>query len=144
MSIFRLLPLSLVIAACAGTLTAQSVPERTPAISQSSDSGQLRTAADSDLLSLHPILESDSPNALDRIVGEDYSIRPTQFSIPRKFITNMDSPQADAVCLKMRVYKVARDGPNTDSIHPAGYTTCSPAARFVTHTIDGVIRPSLP
>jgi|SRR5579863_2086620 len=144
MSIFRLLPLSLVIAAGAATLTAQSAPEKAPATIQSPDSGQLYTAADGKMLSPYPIVESNSPNTLDQILGGDSSLRPTQLNLPRKFIINMDSPQADAVCLKMRVYKVARDGPNTDSIHPAGYTTCSPAARFVTHTIDGVIRPNLP
>jgi hypothetical protein len=144
MLIFRLLPLSLVIAAGAATLTAQSAPGNAPTTIQSPDSGQLNIAADGGILSLYPILESDSPNPLDRIVSEDYSLQPTQLSIPRKFITNMDSPQTDAVCLKMRVYKVARDGPNTDSIHSTGYTTCSLAARFVMHTTDGVIRPSLP
>jgi hypothetical protein len=144
MPIFRRLPLSLVIFAAVATLTAQSAPEKTPATILSSDSDPLNTSANSDLLSLYPILESNPPDALDRIVSGDYSLRPAQLSIPRKFITNMDSTQSDAVCLKMRVYKVARDGPNTDSMHPAGYTTCSSSARFVTHTIDGIIRPSLP
>jgi hypothetical protein len=49
-----------------------------------------------------------------------------------------DSP-SDNTCLKMRVYKVARDGPNTDSIHPAGYSTCSLAVRFRTYSVDEVI-----
>jgi len=104
----------------------------------------LNAAADGDLLSLYSNVDSNATNALDQILSGDYSVRPTQLSVPRKFIANVDATQADAVCLKMRVYKVARDGPNTDSMHPAGYTTCSPAARFATHTVDGVIRPSLP
>jgi hypothetical protein len=45
---------------------------------------------------------------------------------------------ADAYCLKIRSYVVARDSKNSDSVHPVGYTTCVPASRFrlKTATID--------
>ena len=36
----------------------------------------------------------------------------------------------DSYCLKIRSYVVARDSKNSDSVHPAGYTTCVPATRF--------------
>ena len=36
----------------------------------------------------------------------------------------------DSYCLKIRSYVVARDSKNSDSVHPAGYTTCVPASRF--------------
>jgi len=36
----------------------------------------------------------------------------------------------DSYCLKIRSYVVARDSKNSDSVHPAGYTTCVPANRF--------------
>ena len=36
----------------------------------------------------------------------------------------------DQFCLAIRSYVVARDSKDSDSVHPAGYTTCVPASRF--------------
>ena len=39
-------------------------------------------------------------------------------------------PNLQATCFKLRTYVVRRDGPKSDVLHPAGYTTCQPAPRF--------------
>jgi hypothetical protein len=42
----------------------------------------------------------------------------------------------DSYCLKIRSYVVARDSKHSDSVHPAGYTTCVPASRFRLRTTE--------
>lgn len=34
-----------------------------------------------------------------------------------------------ATCFAMRTYLVEQDAPDSDSVHPVGYTTCQPASR---------------
>jgi hypothetical protein len=34
------------------------------------------------------------------------------------------------VCYMLRIYRVARESPDSDSTRPAGYTTCPRASRF--------------
>jgi hypothetical protein len=142
MSIFRLLPLSLVLGLGVSTLAAQSSPVKNPAAIPFADSGQMDSSIGIDLLSLNLNPELNPPSPLDRILSGDYRPQLNQFSVPRLLLHSKPDLQGDTVCLKMRVYKVARDGPNTDSVHPAGYTTCSPAARFQTHSTKGVISPT--
>lgn len=142
MPIFRLVAFLLVIAAGVAPLAAQSLPDQNPRAIQSEDSAHLNSSADTDLLWLGLNLDFNLPTAADRIHVGDYRPQLERPSLPQTWLQS-DS-MADHVCLKMRVYKVARDGPNSDSMHPAGYTTCSPAARFTTRTIDGVIRPTTP
>ncbi len=45
----------------------------------------------------------------------------------------------DMVCYTMRNYLVARDSQDSDSVHPAGYSTCQPASCYGVKTIR--IRP---
>jgi hypothetical protein len=48
-----------------------------------------------------------------------------------------DRPLAtDVTCLSIRSYVVKRDNKNSDSVHPAGYSTCVPASRFRVKTAD--------
>jgi hypothetical protein len=146
MSIFRLLPLSLAIAAGVATLAAQTLPEKNPAAVQSVDAGQVSSSGSVDLLSPNLKAEPNLRNPINRILVGDYRPRLSQFSVP-EILLQMDPDwqmPGDTACLKMRVYKVARDGPNMDSVHPVGYTTCSPAARFQTHSTKGVISPTTP
>jgi hypothetical protein len=146
MSIFRLylLPISLVLGLGVTTLAAQSAPEKKPTTIPFADSGQVDSSTGTDLLSLNLNTELNPPSPLDRIVSGDSHPQLSQFSVPRMLLHNQPDLLADSVCLKMRVYKVARDGPNTDSVHAVGYTTCSPAARFQTHSTKGVIPQTTP
>ncbi|MFZ0420250.1 MAG: hypothetical protein WAM04_19255 [Candidatus Sulfotelmatobacter sp.] len=140
MSVFRLLQFSLVIAVGVATLAAQSSSDKIPAAIQSSDSSQVDSSARTDLLSPNLNAGLNPPNPLDRILIGDYRPQLSQFSVPQ--ILRAYPEKGDGDCLKMRTYKVARDGPNTDSTHPVGYTTCTPAARFQMHT--AVLKVSSP
>ncbi len=118
MSVFRLLPFSLLIAVAVSPVAAQSAPEKAPLASLSADSVPLSTRT-----------------------GE-HSPRLNQFGVPRVWLVNPDGQeQGDTLCYTMRSFKVARDNPQSDSTHAAGYSTCQPAARFHVHTIEGVLPP---
>jgi hypothetical protein len=135
MSIFRLSPLSLLILVIVATSAAQSAPSATPFIARSTEPAQfISPSANSFSSNLQSELK---PNAADHILLGDYRPRQSQFSVPRNWLHNNSDwqSQADSVCLKMRTYKVARDGPRSDSTHPAGYSTCQPSARFQAHSI---------
>ena len=136
MSIFRLLPFSLVIAAGVVTLAAQSSPERSPAAIQSADSVQLDASTSTNLPSPNLQAELNPQDPLDRIHIGDYNPRLNRFGGPHVLLQMDPDWQGDNVCLKMRTYKVARDGPKTDSTHSSGYSTCQPAARFQVHTAE--------
>ncbi|MGD1023938.1 MAG: hypothetical protein ABR880_14225 [Candidatus Sulfotelmatobacter sp.] len=121
MSIFRLLPFSLLIAMSAAPVAAQTSPEKAPFVIQYSDSGISNIR-----------IGKDSPQS-------------TQFGVPKVWLTGPDGQLLDdTYCYSMRSYKVARDNPDSDSTHAVGYSTCQPAARFRTHTIKGVILPEQP
>jgi len=146
MSVFRLLPFSLLIAVGAATLAAQSSPEKTPVAVQSTDSRQMNDSASPDLLFLFPNLktEQNQPEPLDRIRIGEYKPRLKQFGVPHVWLVDPDGQeQGDTLCYTMRSFKVARDDPQSDSTHAAGYSTCQPAARFHVHTIEGVL-PAAP
>ncbi|MFZ0199599.1 MAG: hypothetical protein WB523_15265 [Candidatus Sulfotelmatobacter sp.] len=116
MRIFRLFPLSLLMVAA--TVAAQSAPQKSSDPVQSTNPGTLNIHAG-------PRLE--------------------QFGLPPTSAFDFDGQlQTDTLCYSMRSYKVARDNSQSDSTHPVGYSTCQPATRFRTHTIEGVIPPTQP
>lgn len=41
-----------------------------------------------------------------------------------------NNSDADATCYTIRTYVVARDSKDSDSTHPAGYSTCQPSAHY--------------
>lgn len=47
----------------------------------------------------------------------------------------------ETTCYAIRSYVVARDHKHSDSVHPAGYTTCVPATRYRLKTADAHITP---
>ena len=143
MSIFRLFPFSLVIAAGMATLAAQTPSAKTPVTIQSPDAG-LPTSSTTTNFSFDLTAGSRSTNPLARVLTGDYTPQLNQFSVPHAWLhTDSDSQlQTDYFCLTMRTYKVARDDRGSDSTHAVGYSTCQPAARFRTHTVEGVIRPT--
>ena len=36
----------------------------------------------------------------------------------------------DSTCYTLRTYMLKKDAPDTDSVHPVGYTTCQPALHY--------------
>jgi hypothetical protein len=49
------------------------------------------------------------------------------------------SMEADATCYAIRSYVVARDSKDSDSTHPAGYSTCRRASRYHLKTTVGQV-----
>ncbi len=139
MLISRLLPFSLLLTVCAAPVLAQSLPEKAPAAIQSADSTP-PNSANPNFSFLFPSLQTEEAPAapMDRIRVEEYSPQPAQFSVSRLLVIRPDreSPDDDNVCYTMRSYKVARDNPHSDSTHAVGSSTCQPAARFHTRTIE--------
>jgi hypothetical protein len=43
---------------------------------------------------------------------------------------------ADSTCYAIRSYRVARDSKDSDSTHPAGYSTCRPSNRYQVKNAD--------
>ena len=62
---------------------------------------------------------SDQPSA----ANYDFFFGPSR----QKVVLN---PDLLSTCYTMRTYVVRRDGPELDSVHPVGYTSCQPAPRF--------------
>jgi hypothetical protein len=141
MSIFRLVSSSLLILVIVATLAAQSAPDKSSLVASLNEPAQLSSSSANPFSNFQTGLK---PNAADRILLGDYRPKQSQFSVPRNWLRTKPDSQDDHVCLKMRVYKLARDGPNTDSMHPAGYSTCSPAARFQAHSIIYTIPSQMP
>ncbi|MGB6802556.1 MAG: hypothetical protein WBE31_09830 [Candidatus Sulfotelmatobacter sp.] len=137
MSIFRLLPFSLLIITGVASAAAQSSTERNRVVVPAPVSGQPNSSGGIDLLSpkLSPDLNPQKP--LDRIHIEEYSPRLAQLDSPRVFLFDPGwQGQDGTLCYAIRGYKVARDDPDSDSTHAAGYSTCQPATRFHVHTGD--------
>jgi hypothetical protein len=51
-------------------------------------------------------------------------------SVDPMMVTSDKRPIDDTVCYKIRSYVVARDRKGSDSVHPVGYSTCQPAAKY--------------
>lgn len=135
MSLFRLLPFSLLLTVSVATVAAQSFfyPQKNSATVQSVEPGELSSSGANPFSNFQAGLH---PNAADRILLDDYRPKQSQFSVPRHWLKVDPDPDGLAhSCFKIRTYKVARDGPNADSTHPVSYTTCTPAARFQSHSI---------
>jgi hypothetical protein len=144
MLISRLLLFSLLIALGAASASAQSSPEKNPVAARPADSGQMNFSDRADLpyLNLKP---ANPPQPLDRIRIEEYRPRLNQFGMPHVLILGPDGlSQDDTLCYAMRAYKVARDNPQSDSTHAAGYSTCQPATRFHVHTTEERVLPPTP
>ncbi len=47
------------------------------------------------------------------------------------FVSSLGAPlEGDTTCYAIRSYVVARDAKDSDSTHPAGYSTCRPSDRY--------------
>jgi len=101
------------------------------------DSGQVNASGSADLLSPNLKPDLNPPKPLDRIRAGEYHPRLNQFGLPHVLVLGPDGlSQDDTLCYAIRSYKVARDDPQSDSTHPAGYSTCQPATRFHVHTTE--------
>jgi hypothetical protein len=51
-------------------------------------------------------------------------------------LLRLDALDADTTCYAIRSYVVARDSQDSDSTHPAGYSTCQPSNRYQVKSAD--------
>jgi hypothetical protein len=51
-------------------------------------------------------------------------------------VLRSDGSEADLTCYAIRSYVVARDSKDSDSTHPAGYSTCRPSDRYQVRTTE--------
>jgi hypothetical protein len=129
----------------AASLSAQSSREKNPVVAPSTTSGQMNFSDRADLSFLSLKAELNPPNPLDRIRTGEYRPRLNQFGMPHVLVVGPDElSQDDTLCYAMRSYKVARDNPQSDSTHAAGYSTCQPATRFHVHTTEERALPRTP
>ena len=77
---------------------------------------------------------------LDQGKGDFRSGRSKE-SKTRTLVMGLNGPlDTDATCFTIRSYVVARDSKNSDSTHPAGYSTCQPASRYrLKTTVEGQV-----
>ncbi|MFZ0818192.1 MAG: hypothetical protein WAM78_21880 [Candidatus Sulfotelmatobacter sp.] len=144
MLISRLLPVSLLVVISVATVAAQTPSAKIPTDVLPGNSEWLNSPATTLLPEPNPETGLNSANPLDRIHIEEYSPRSAQFSVPLFLLRNQDLQPLDdnSLCYTMRSYKVARDNPRSDSTHAVGSSTCQPAARFHTRSIE--LRTSQP
>jgi len=85
-----------------------------------------------------PIRPADLPagqNALDPKRLDQYRLDRVKGD-PRIRHFKLDASDADATCYNIRSYVVARDSKDSDSTHPAGYSTCLPSNRYQLRSAD--------
>ena len=58
------------------------------------------------------------------------------------FLKDKDS-NLDSTCYTMRTYMLKKDAPDTDSVHPVGYTTCQPALHYEMKVTSKPTAPAL-
>jgi len=77
--------------------------------------------------SKRPADVSTGYNALDPERLNQYRLKQIIAPPLRLKVETLD---ADTTCYTIRTYVVARDSKNSDSTHPAGYSTCQPSAQY--------------
>ena len=81
-----------------------------------------------------------SSNSMDRMRIDQYVLDQgkadfrsdrSKESMARTPVMGLNGPlDTDATCFTMRSYVVARDSKDSDSTHPAGYSTCPSASKY--------------
>ena len=75
-------------------------------------------------------------NSIDRIRIDQFKVDPkaAPFKMESRLdpivVTPEDLAGDGTLCYTIRSYVVARDSKDSDSVHPAGYSTCQPASRY--------------
>lgn len=99
------------------------------------------SSAPSEPWRLMPNRSSDlTANSIDRMRVDQYVLDQGKGDLgsarsnearTRTLVMGLNGPlDTDATCFTMRSYVVARDSKDSDSTHPAGYSTCQPASKY--------------
>jgi hypothetical protein len=68
----------------------------------------------------------------DQINGDAHVRRFKLYPLPGTLVVDSNGP----TCYAIRSYVVARDSKDSDSTHPAGYSTCQPSNRYQVKSAD--------
>ncbi len=88
------------------------------------------------LIPNQPADAASGTDPLDRLRIDQFRIGPQgrPFRLEARADKLVSGPDgqvdADTTCYAIRSYLVARDSKDSDSTHPAGYSTCRPASRY--------------
>ena len=136
MYLSRPLILSLLIALCAATVAAQSLPEKASASSQLLPALPEAEAGMSFLQSQLPFLaeEDGLPNWTSEGIQDDSDSRKSTAPVRMQHILTLEQNQD--TCYTLRTYRVARVSPESDTTKPAGYSTCQRSTRFQLKTAE--------
>jgi hypothetical protein len=74
------------------------------------------------------------------VLGSGASLRLN--AIDPMIVSSDKRPIDDTVCYTIRSYVVARDSKHSDSVHPAGYSTCQPAGKYRLRTTQLTTDPA--
>jgi hypothetical protein len=90
--------------------------------------------------------KAEAASDVDHMPLNGDNLQPSQFLLPPGLRSQLEKraeearaseqQRSDATCYAMRSYKVARDEKGSDSTHPVAYSTCQPASRIHTYSIN--------
>jgi len=111
-------------------LPALSEPYSGPIVFQISDSGATQTAPSEPWLVVwnQPAEFVSGQNPL--VTEHLEQPRLSQTKSDPHLRLKAETLDADMTCYRIRAYLVARDSKDSDSTHPAGYSTCQPSAQY--------------
>jgi hypothetical protein len=144
MSISNLLSASLLLAALAvpsASAFAQSAPAQGAAGNQSQSQELVQPETPAQNWFDWRIEPHSRTNLLDGLQADQFK-PPLKFQVPHnnRAATDDDSTAVRS-CLSMRSYVVARDEPNSDSVHLVKYSTCQPTERYQVKSADVRVLP---
>jgi hypothetical protein len=117
----------LLVPVCAAAAAAQSSPQSAPDPSQPASVPSKNVEAD---LGFFPLLEDlrIPSNPTQESIQSEHDSGKTPAPIHTQHVLTLD--QNEVFCLTLRTYRVARVSPDSDTTKFAGYSTCTPGARF--------------
>jgi len=127
MTIPRPLILGSLLSLCVVAAAAQALPQTGPDSSQ--PAAVLSRNAEASIV-FFPLFD-DWPNSSTSTPGNSQSEHNSgKMPVPVHTQHILTMEQNEATCLTLRTYRVARVSPDSDTIRPAGYSTCQPTSRF--------------
>jgi hypothetical protein len=103
------------------------------------DLSHYKAATPAEQWRLFPDRPADIPsgyNALDPSQLDQHRLDEIKSDLQLRVARQWDELNEDSICYAIRSYVVARDSKDSDSTHPAGYSTCQPSNRYQVKTAD--------
>lgn len=140
MTLSRLLPAALMVCSLPAFAQDQQ-PTKLPPSSAPAPAAGAKTVAANEPWRIIPNLSLERASG-NKIIDPNQStanLQGSQFKSgapSRPLVLRADGQDADLTCYTIRSYVVARDSKDSDSTHPAGYSTCRPSDRYQVKTTE--------